>query len=136
MNTNRFTQLLESKLGNVKPLLIKEMNLTISPYILTAENGNVSIINTKTKIKKIYSLKVKQDFGKPGTFLYKSVFIDLKVIDFPGGDNIKIKAVGIEKEEPLNTDNLLALINSKWNQKEFDYTTKKGSTIRFTQEVS
>jgi hypothetical protein len=74
-------------------------------------------------VKKIYSLEVKKGF----------VWIDLEVLDFPGGDNIKIKALGMEKQEPINSNNLLLLINSNWNQKEFEYTTNKGSIIRFTQ---
>jgi hypothetical protein len=125
MNTGRFTQLLESKLGDVKPLLIQEMNFSISPYTLKPENGNILITNIKTNENKIYSLEVKQGF----------IWVDLKVLDFPNGNSIKVKAVGIEKIKPLNSNNLLNLIKLNWNKKDFDYITKEGDTIKFKQEI-
>ena len=125
MNTNRFTQLLESKLGNVKPLLIKETNVTINPYILKPDNGNVTITNTKTNENKTYSLEVKKGF----------IWVDLEVVDFPNEDSIKVKAIGVETTKSLDFKPLLNLIQLNWNKKEFDYNTKGGDTIKFKQKI-
>ena len=118
---DRFNQLLESKLGNVKPL-ISEVSMTLSPYVLTPKNGNVEVKNVNTGEIKIFSLEVK-----------KFVWIDLTVLDFPDGNKIKVSAVGQEKTNDLDGNELLKLITTNWNNKNFEFETKTGDTLRFTK---
>ena len=119
---NRFKQLLESKLGNVKPL-ISEASISMTPYILSPKNGNVEVKNTKTGEVKIYSLEVSKMFA----------WIDLNVLDFPDGNKIKVSAIGREKVSDLDTNELLRLITTNWNKNSFEFKTKTGDELRFTK---
>jgi hypothetical protein len=119
----RFKQLLESKIGDVKPLLVSEAFMSISPYKLTASEGDVFVTDTSNNKSKRFSLEVKKGF----------MWLDLDVKDFPNGENIKVSAMGVEKEEPIDKQKLLTLIRQNFNTDSFEYTTKKGSLIKFTK---
>lgn len=119
----RFKQLLESKIGDVKPLLVNESTISISPYKLTSIDGDVLVTDTSNNKNKRFSLEVKKGF----------IWLDLYVKDFPNGENIKVSAMGVEKEEPIDKQKLLSLIKKYFNTDSFEYEIKKGTVIKFTK---
>lgn len=103
---------------------VREDSFVVDPYTLTAtSSGNIKIYDKKNNKSITYGLEVKK-FG-----FWKSV----NVKDFPGGNSIKVSALGTERTVSLDKNDVKNKIANNWNADEISMTTKKGDEVKFVK---
>ena len=60
-------------------------------------------------------------------------WLDCKIMDFPGGNQIKLEVMGIEKIKDINKTNLKAKLISGFGNKEIEMTLAGGQEVKFTK---
>tara|TARA_R110000868_G_scaffold84_16_gene949 strand:- start:2219 stop:2608 length:390 start_codon:yes stop_codon:yes gene_type:complete len=104
---------------------VREDSLVSDPYILTATStGKIKITDKKNNKSVTYGLEVK----KLG--FWKSV----DVLDFPGGNSIKVSALGTVKTVSLSPSSVKSKIaGSTWGTNQISMTTAKGDEVKFVK---
>ena len=104
---------------------VREDSLVADPYTLTATSGgNIKIYDKKNNRSATYSLEVK----KLG--FWKSV----SVLDFPGGNSIKLSALGQTKTVNLSATAVKNKIAaSTWGASQISMTTPNGDEVKFVK---
>ena len=126
----KIIRLTESELiGVIKKIIsereLDEDSLLADPYTLTAtSDGNIKITDKKNNKSVTYGLEVK----KLG--FWKSV----DVLDFPGGNSIKVSALGTVKTVSLSPSSVKSKIaGSTWGASQITMTTAKGDEVKFVK---
>jgi hypothetical protein len=104
---------------------VREDSLVSDPYTLTATStGKIKITDKKNNKSVTYGLEVK----KLG--FWKSV----DVLDFPGGNSIKVSALGTVKTVSLSPSSVKSKIaGSTWGTSQISMTTAKGDEVKFVK---
>lgn len=127
----KIVRLTESELiGVIKKIIsereLDEDSLVADPYTLTATSGgNIKIYDKKNNRSVTYGLEVKKSFIG---------WVSVSVLDFPGGNSIKVSAAGITKTVNLSPTAVKNKISgSTWGTSEISMTTPNGDEVRFVK---
>ena len=135
IDTSRFKTLSESKSGDIKPILnghiskgnISETDMKIDPFTLVAtDKGNLKITNNSTKISHIYSMEAWSTFA----------WWDCKILDFPGGTNIKLVAGGKDKNLEIDKPQMKGILSSSFGNSVIQKVLKgedSSQEVKFTK---
>lgn len=100
--------------------------MVADPYTLTATSGgNIKIYDKKNNRSVTYSLEVKKSFIG---------WVSVSVLDFPGGNSIKVSVAGVTKTVNLSPTAVKNKISgSTWGTSTLSMTTASGDEVKFVK---
>ena len=111
------------KFINESVMTLNEATMEDRDYLVSAANGKLVIKEKKSGQTLEYILSVKK-FG-----FWKSI----DVVDFPGGNSIKLQGLGMSKTIPFELKDVSNVISSNWNKDEIPFSIE-GWEIKFSKK--
>lgn len=116
----------ESELIRLIKRIISESIDLGQGYIISANNGNIQVLDKSKNQKRIFKL-----------FAKKLMWIPVTVKDIYTSTNnkmmISVSALGKTQESELKQNQILNLIKTNWTSNEFTFTNQTGTDLKFVK---